>query len=268
MKKLIGIITLTVLLFSMTCVSAATISGGRNFSSVVDPTTFSDVSSLPMFRTGDTITFNLSALKVGNLITVLSAKCANDGQIDEISDSNLQYINQYTLDNTSKSFSYVIKDIEDGIYALLMNDGDGNITRFYYRVGSIELKMRSASKEWTDSAAPYFILAFDANGNNIGVGENASADHYSIGFIGKATISSKTGSLKDIGATPGFEFTDSKANVTKRYGFTTDELTALETFFKNNEINGTLSVIFGTTMYNVPALNLSSITATAVADTQ
>ena len=250
MKKLISaFLAVGMLAFAASAASAATVAsvtGGRNGQTGY-VTSFSNKSSMPCFRPGDTINFTVSAVTSGNELTVISAKCNDSGGAGALSDSTVQYINQYTLSGSSQPVSYKVRDLEDGIYLVKINDSVGTVATFYYKVGdpSVELIIQSGASAGT----PY--VAYQHAGG------------WSVGFVGQVNMSSPDISLADVGATPGFEVTN--GSVTKTYGVDGSDLDDfVDDVMGANEITGAWSVTYGMTMYNVPAQN--SVTAEAVID--
>lgn len=263
MKKLFS----AFLAVSMLCVSCnafaagsiSSVSGSRNGKDAV-VSNYSSKTSMPGFRTGDTITFNLSGLTTDEVVTLISAACDSSGAIADVSDDSVQYINQYDVSASSKTIEYRVRNLDAGIYALLMNDGSGTIAKFYYKVGDIDVKMVPAD------GTPYRVYAFDTNRNPVDpVVTPDKVATYSIGFIAQASVDSADVAFSDLGATPGFTIT--KGGNSYSEGFSGASLDALEIFVANHEVAGSFTAVYGVTVYNIPDGQQTGWSATAVADT-
>ncbi len=261
MKKVISLfLAVAVLSVATTAMAAPTQSGSVSGNLRNGVTTFgaTNSSSMPCFRTGDTITFTLGTLASGNELTVLTYK---DGEAGSLSDSNVQYINQYTLDSTSKEISYTIRSQESGVYVLKANDSSGTVATFYYKIGSAEVSLvtKPGGVETLVTGTPGdpYLIKQDSSGK------------YSVGFLAKVTFNGTGADLEDIGAHPGFIVTN--GTVTKNYGFGLGSNASSKTVAgldaTNLEIAGNYSVLYGLTIYNVTAGDEDDMQATAVLDT-
>lgn len=212
-------------------------------------------ASMPCFRPNDTLSFNLSALTVSNELTVISYKYN-----ETLSDSTVQYINQYTVDSASETIDYTIRNLDSGVYVLKFNDDANEVATFYYKVGKATA-----------------VLIESQNGNPVSSGTygnpyrsvEVSTGNWSIGFIGKITVDSADVSLADIGARPGFTVKDTSGHSTNsRFGDAGQKSVAnLDDTRIELSSGASYSFIYGLTMYNVTTAQKDNITATALLDT-
>ena len=248
MKKAISLLlAASVLCFATSAFAAtATVNTSRNGTTTM-PTS---AASMPCFRTGDTITFTVSGVTNGNELTVISYK----SDAGTLTDSNVQYINQYTLNNTSKAFEYKIREQTSGTYVLKINDSTGTAATFYYKVANLTATIYNGSS-WVSSGigTPYMAKYSEVRGK------------WSVGFIGKITKDNNSVTLTEAGVHPGFEIV--KGGYDKKYGFDTGvnsgkAVSALEN--GSFQADGGLSYIYGVTMFDVP--NKDGFTVTAIID--
>lgn len=210
---------------------------------------------MPGFRPGDTINFTVKNITNSKELTVISYKMGTTP-----SDLTVQYINQYTISG-NQPISYKIRDLASGIYCLKMTDSnDGNVATFYYKVGDVSVDMiRYGSNA---KGTPYVMESFDGG------------NYYSIGFIGKATIDSADVGFGDIGANVGFTFSDNTGGTgqgpmhgevrTKSGSDLDDYFNGLIGRNPSIELNGSFSVIYGVTVFNVPAANVPSLSGSTI----
>jgi hypothetical protein len=242
----IGMITLAASAASAASVESVT--GGRssNTGVIASPST---TSTMPCFRPGDTINFTVSSVTSGNELTVISAKYN-----ETLSDSTVQYINQYTLSSSSQPVTYTIRDQADGVYEVKINDSVNTVATFYYKIGKPVVTIEDANdldSEAIVSGTPYIIRQFGST--------------YSIGFVGRITLSGSVNNFQDVDAQPGFTVTD--GSHTKTYLLDSDKVDDLDAYLTSKasglELGGNWSIIYGMTMYDIPAANVGDITASA-----
>ena len=230
-------------------------------------------STMPCFRPGDTVKFDVTGAAVGDDITIVTYRL---GQGGSLSDSTLQYINQYKATANTQNVSYVVRDIKPtGVYQLDIKVGSNAVKTLYYKTGNVDACMIP-----TPGNTSAFVIREITGGT------------WSVGFVGKVTIDNNVTSLADIGAKPGFAITI--GGTTKNYNFggsnggdpiedlslsnTTayrsgDELqldaTHASALSAGNELYGGYSFVYGMTVYNVDTYaHAAAITATALTDAQ
>jgi len=253
MKKILSTLLAIAISASISVAYAgASISGSRNNKN--NQVAYVNSDDMPGFRVGDEITFNLSNLTVGNVVTVCSSKCNGSANMSTDS-SDFVYINEYTLDSATKSFAYTVSEADTGIYCIIINDGEGTVATFYYKLGNIELKMGTRSGLVTGSATGYNIQA---------TGDGT----YQVGFIGTAKFDMRETNLADFAYNLGFNISNGTSN--KKVQFTNAQLASLQTFFDNQKYeidNGANTVfVYGTTVYKVPSGMQNSLSATAIVE--
>ena len=114
MKKAISLfLVLSVLCFATSAMAAIGNSGVTGSRNSVTTMPSDNSASMPGFRPGDTISFNVTGLTADNELTLISYKMGSESNC---SDSTVQYINQYTLTGTTQSVSYTIRNQASGIY--------------------------------------------------------------------------------------------------------------------------------------------------------
>ena len=268
MKKAISLFLVLSVLSLATCAMAAptvdnggvsngSVSYGRTTTFFTgDVTGAGRTTPMPGFRPGEQIVFTAKTLTPGAQLTVISYKCENLSSGITLSDSNVQYINQYTISG-NQEVRYTIRNTGAGIYCLKMNDAAyEDVATFYYKVGDVSTEMIPSD------GTPYTKVDYHDG-------------TYSIGFIGKATISGSTNvALGDIVSGVGFTFTapTTGTDVNSNVNGATRTIAAsdIDTYFNDLidsgdiELNGSYSVIYGMTIFHVPSVYKDSITATAV----
>lgn len=258
MRKAISLfLAASVLCLSTSAMAApgtSAVTGSRN-STTTMPT--STGSSMPCFKPGTTITFNVTNLTIGDEVTLITYKNG-----DTPSNSTVQYINQYTAEATTQGISYTIRSgLPQGIYELEINGG-GTVSKFYYKVGDATVvALHNSNRDGRTSGG-----TFNTGYGNPYIIKQAENGTWSVGFVGKVTVGSGEITLSDLGANPGFAIKEG-AN-TKKYGYGVGgnkAVSALEGTTKY-EVNGSYSFIYGLTMYNVENGHQNSITAEAVLD--
>ena len=264
MRKAISLfLAASVLAFATTAMAAPTQSGSVTGTPGVrnSVTTFgnaANAASMPCFRPGDTINFTLGNLTDGEL-TLITYK---DGSAGSLSDSNVQYINQYTISgSTTQAVNYTIRTQDSGVYVIKANDASGTVATFYYKIGNAAMYTVNGNGEGSGSFG-----AENASGSPYILHYDAPSGTYSIGFIGKAVIDSGSVSLADIGAHPGFAITH--GGTTKNYGFglgsnSGNAVSDLSSY----EISGSYSYIYGITVKGITSGQQTGWTAQAVLDT-
>ena len=223
-------------------------------------------ATMPGFRPGDTISFDVTGVTNGNEMTLICYKYgAESGGLDN---SEVIYINQYTLTKISKDISYKIPaSAESGIYKVVINDSSNPVANFYFKVGTATVSVLNGNGRGNvDGNRTNFVTGTEKGGPYI---LKKIGDTYSVGFVGKVTVPSGDIRLQDIGANPGFAITD--GTTTKQYGFginvdgvTLKSVAGLDSTVA--EVNGSYSIIYGVTMYNVPDGSQNLIKAQAVLD--
>lgn len=199
MKKLIAFLMAGSMLAASSTVLAANTYGGaledgytgRNENtslvSSVDNTTL-----MPCFRAGDVLKFDITGLTQNNTLTLISYKAS----AQSLSNTNIQYINEYKLTGTTQEVTYTIRDNDQGIYKLAFNDGTGDVATFFYKV-----------------ATPVFATLEGENGEQYVAKSDAytvdGVASYTIGFVGTVKIGTEDGiTLKDAGVNNlGFKIT-------------------------------------------------------------
>ena len=224
------------------------------------PSSASSTSTMPCFRPGDTITFNVSSLTSGEQLTVISYKEGSSA-----SDSTVQYINQYTVSG-DQTVSYTIRSQASGVYKLVFNGSVNGTANFYYKVGNATMKIINGNG---NGGGSYVV---NGPGSPYRIYQDPVSDNYSVGFIGKVTIDSGDISLMDIDANPGFEITESGGK-THKYNFGSGVNSGKTVANLNDlrgsgiEVSGSYSFIYGLTLYNITgSTSTSRFTATAVLD--
>ena len=239
--------------------TTGTVTGKRNSTSSM-PTDAG--SAMPCFRPGDTIGFTISNLTNGEELTLITYK---NGATP--SDSNVQYINQYTVSG-NQPVSYTIRNQDSGIYKVVINGSTSRTQTFYYKVGSADVYMLSGDGDGRLGTSSFVL---DGPGTPYII-KQASDGKWSVGFIGKVTIDSGDISLSDIGAKPGFSI--SHGGTTKNYGFESGTTNSGKTVanldlkkMSDMEISGSYSFLYGMTIYNITNGSETGWTANAVLDT-
>lgn len=234
MKKAISILVAAAALAFATSAMAAV--GGTTTTSRNSNSTFpTSAASMPSFRVGDTLTITATDLASGNELTVLSYK---DGA--EKSDSTIQYIEQYTLDNTTKSISFTIRDKATGLYHLQLNDGE-NPVDFYYTIGKVTAELVTQTNDASNSDA-YYAKEYDGT--------------WSVGFVGKITVDG--GVPSDFAVNPGFHMTEGANEQTYHLNSAPAD--------GDYEVNGTSTYLYGFTMYKITSGHQGLIEADAVSE--
>lgn len=257
MKRAISLfLALSMLCFATSAMADVTnsgVTGSRNNLSTMP--TAANSNSMPCFRPGDTISFNVSGVTKDEELTVISYIT---GSASNLSDSTVQYINQYTLTGTTQAISYTIRDEASGIYAIKINDSVGStVATFYYKVGratAVLVQGQSSTVSAGTFGTPYRMVQMPDG-------------TWSIGFIGKVTLDSTVVNLMEMGATPGFTVKNtSNSKTTKSYFGQTGNKAVIDLHGTKYEINGSRSFIYGLTVYNVPNGNQDNIQASVSLD--
>ena len=235
MKKAISILVAAAALAFATSAMAAV--GGTTTTSRNSNSTFpTSAASMPSFRVGDTLTIEATDLASGNELTVISYK---DGAAEK-NDSTVQYINQYTLSDTSKSFDFVIRDEATGVYHLQLND-NANPVDFYYTIGKVTAELVTQANDASNSDA-YYAKEYDGT--------------WSVGFVGKITVDG--GVPSDFAVNPGFHMTEGAKEQTYHLNSAPAD--------GDYEVNGTSTYLYGFTMYKITAGHQGLIEADAVSE--
>ena len=201
------------------------------------------LADLPTFRANDIIKFNVSGLKSGKQFTLISYKVDEE----DLTNSSVQYINQYTLTGDNHTIEYRVRDISDGIYQITLNANSGetdDVATFYYKVGTPKVEIIPA-----EEGKYYTKLQDNKNGT------------LSVAFVAKATIGTVDVSFSEAGvASFGLDVNlgkDSSGNDvirTEKFEGSINEIVTkfLETNEANIEINGSYTIYYGLTVYNIP----------------
>ncbi len=219
----------------------------------------SDKSSLPTFRVNDIIKFDVSGLQAGNQFTLISYKVNEE----DLTDSSVQYINQYTLESATQPIEYKVRDISDGIYQITLNANNGeddDIATFYYKVGTPKVDLIC-----TDAANGKYYTKIQKNSDNT----------YSVAFVAKATIGTADVTFSEAGVDSlGLEVKlseNAEPIVQKFDDGKIDEIVKsfLETNKDNVEIAGSYTIYYGLTVYNIPSQDAAEaiIAAPVIYDT-
>ena len=242
----------------------------RNTNSFVASST--STSTMPCFRPGDTVKFDVTGAAVNDDITLITYEL---GQVNSLSNSTLQYINQYKAEATTQNVSYVVRDLASGVYQLDIKVGSNAVKSLYYKIGNVRAAMIPANGN-TDA----FIIR--DNGDNT----------WSVGFVGKVMVDNNITTLADIGAEPGFAITI--GGTTKKYNFggtdggdSIEDLAVADTtayhsgdklqldathtsaLTAGSELYGGYSFVYGMTIYNIDSSELAAaIEADAITDAE
>jgi hypothetical protein len=224
-------------------------------------------SNMPCFRNGDTISFNVESVTADTQLTLISYKSG-----ETPGSSNVVYINQYDLEDTSQAVSYTIPDTTTtGTYVIKINDEGGTAATFYYKVGNIKVELIQAD---------YSVVVDPNYGDPYKMVKITSGKHsgtYSVAFIGKVTVTGGGIGLTELGATPGFDIKDTSTNPNKhstsRFGTSGNPTVAAfeagvsdSTRSGRREIGGDWSFVYGLTIYNVTDGSQGNVKAKAVLD--
>lgn len=265
MKKLISVLATVCLLaanvgsFAYAAPMAGTVTSSRNN---VENLGSNTSENLPCFRPGDTLKFDVSGVTAEKELTLISYKYDIDSTSTALTNSNVQYINQYTLENSTQAIEYKIREnTDEGIYKILINGNDGTeaneVATFYYKVGDVKLGMVKFTDN--DTEKNYYKLETNTDGS------------YDIAFIAKATINSEV-SFADLGVTGlGIELKSGDKTVNTEYLTNIDsKIVKGNTETGNNnsiEANGDITFYYGVAVVDVPSTETFDITATAVEQT-
>ena len=242
MKKLISAILAATSIVCTTSSLAATSDGAltsasRNAVSIFE-TVETSTSSMPGFRGGDTISFDVSGLTNDNHLTVVSYKLGEDA---ELSNANIQYVNQYKIDAVTKTIEYTVRDnTEEGIYKLSLSGNDeSEIVNFYYKVGNptVSLVVDDSTKYWNITEYP-----------------SGNTTKYAVGFVAKAVLGSGDVTLADMGVSElGFTFTADGKTVTQK--LTPEQINAITDAQMYAETDGGVAFVYGVTIYGIPSMD-------------
>lgn len=219
-----------------------------------DGTSYNDKNSLPAFRAGDVLQFDVSDLTADKTLTLISYKYGYDSEHNlEHTNSTVQYINEYTIaaDSTTQTIEYKVRDIDDGIYKIVINGNDGKeVANFYYKVGTPKVSIVTGA-EGTD----YYVKE--------GFEQYDGSTLYSVAFVGKVTIGSGDVSFEDVAlqsAGLAFNLKNKNTGAALYEDLTEDQLSKI--LPEVAEINGSLTIYFGVTMFKIPEGDLDQIKAT------
>jgi len=241
MKKLISSALAVAAIVCATSSLAATSDGTLGSESRNDVTALQKVdtetSSMPGFRGGDVISFNVGNLISGNNLTIISYKLNNE---DSLNNATIQYINQYEIDEVTKNVEYVVRDnVEDGIYKLSLNGNDNSeVINFYYKVGNPEFSVVPG-----DGTSYKKIESYQSGGQT----------KYAVGFVAKAVLGSNDVSFPDVGVSElGFTFTANGTTITQK--LTQEPFDAIAEAQKYIESDGGIAFVYGVTVYGIDSM--------------
>ncbi|MBR4173096.1 MAG: hypothetical protein IKR46_01850 [Clostridia bacterium] len=271
MKKVISLLlaiaTLSFATSAMAAVGTNNLSGYRNYSAVTLADT-SSTATMPGFRPGDTVEFEVTGANVGDDITLVTYVLD-----EELTDATVQYINQYTADSNGKAtVTYKVREgLPSGIYQIDIKAGSQATKTVYYKIGDVAAKM-IAESNINNSDQITGAQALNKSAGPVKIENNGGK--YTIGFLGKVTVSSADVSLAEIGAKPGFTITGN--GKTKSYNFreginatrTPGETLAQDAVAAADiEIDGEYSFVYAMTIYNISNESVANgFTATALTD--
>ena len=217
MKKLISVLLAVSALALSTSAFAAPAVSDRNPAA----TTLADAATdtLPCFRNGDTVTFQLTDL-TGAQLTLISSKVGATAD-----NSTIQYINQYTVSEGAATVTYKIRALTDGTYNILIKDGDAAVVDYFYTVANPTVALLKDSAEATD-----YVVAKNANGDQ-SYAAVASVDGANFTESGVASV--------------GFTFTDGAKSATSA------TLSAAQLDTIAGEVSGKINVVYGITIKGV-----------------
>ena len=259
MKKAISILLAVATMAFATSAMAATgtedLDGNRNESVTTFVANPASVSSMPCFRPGDTVEFTINGISSGAEVTLVTYKYNQD-----LSNSTVQYINQYTATSSTQAVSYTVRDLgagSSGVYQVDIKAGSNALVSFYYKIGKVTASMVTGPSSVTSRNA----YAYAIQENYVPGGTYRQHRDWSVAFVGKVTIDSADITLADIGATPGFTIRNA-SGVDKTYRFgegVNSSVTTIGTYLPaDSEISGSYSFVYGMTIYGVSTGNLGT----------
>lgn len=238
MKKLISSALAVAAIVCTTSSLAATSDGNLISESRNDVTVLqadeTATSSMPGFRGGDIVSFNVGDLISGNHLTIISYKMGSE---TDLNNATIQYINQYEIDEETREVEYIVRDnADEGIYKLSLSGNDGSeAINFYYKVGNPEVVMIPG-----DGTSYKKIQEYQSGGKT----------KYAVGFVAKAVIGSNDVSFTDVGITElGFTFTANGKSITRK--LTQEQFDAIAQAQKYTETDGGIAFVYGITIYGI-----------------
>ena len=241
MKKFISATIAVMLAIGTTSIFAATSDGTLGADSRNGIGTFQCVEtstdSMPGFRAGDVIQFDVKELTEDNYLTVVSYKL---GDNVTLSNATIQYVNQYMIDDESKTIEYVIREnTAEGIYKLAINGNDkSSVINFYYKIGNPKVSMIFGD------GTSYVVKDEYTTGG---------VKKYAVGFVAKAVLGSNEVSFEDVGVKElGFTFTANGIKVTQK--LTEAQFSAIKEATKYAETDGGVAFVYGVTIYGMTSL--------------
>lgn len=241
MRKLISVILAVASIVCTTSSLAASstgalISESRNDISVME-TEQTSVADMPAFRGGDTIQFNVDGLTNEKFLTIISYKYNSD----DFSDATIQYIDQYTIDSSTKMVEYTVRETtKEGIYKLSLSGNDETgIVDFYYKVGNPVITMMPK-----DENTNYWnIESYESNGETL----------WAVGFVAKAVVGSNEVSIEELGVKGlGIKLTANGKTVSE--ALTQEQFKAISTAQKYYETSGSVAFVYGLTVYGIDSV--------------
>lgn len=241
MRKLISAILAVASIVCTTSSLAATSDGTldsksrNNIAALEDVET--NVTSMPAFRGGDKIIFDVSGLTNENFLTVISYKY---NKPEDLSDATIQYIDQYKVNQDTQTVEYTVRDTtEEGIYKISLNGNDeGEIVDFYYKVGNVKVTVMPG-----ENTSYVRRVDYQSNGTTL----------YAVGFVAKAVVGSNDVSLTDLGVTAlGFTFKANGKEITRT--LTQEQFDAISDAQKYYETDGSVAFVYGVTIYGIDSV--------------
>ena len=251
MKKFISAAVAVMLAMGTTSALAATSDGTLGVASrnqvEVFQTVETSTDSMPGFRAGDIIQFDVTGLTENKYLTVVSYKM---GSGVALGNDTIQYVNQYVIDSETKTIEYAVREnTAEGIYKLSINGNDKtNVINFYYKVGNPDVSM-----VFGDGTSYNVIEEYTTGG----------VTKYAVGFVAKAVLGSNEVSFGDVGvAELGFKFTANGKEVTQT--LTEEQFNAIEQASMYAETDGGVAFVYGVTIYGMTSMDeVNSIKAEA-----
>jgi hypothetical protein len=227
LKALVAITALTMALSAAAAYAAVEVTGSGSYGGTVQTETDSDAQTKMLaVKNGDTIQIAVTGVSSDKDVTLLSYKLGSEPNADTI-----QYVDQYAVTGNTLDISFKVRNLDVGVYKLVVNDGTSANTLFY-KVGYPGLV---DDKEATTNT--YFV------GFNV-AGTNGEADTVSVAYRAKMT----GGSVKNF----GFDITGAK-----NYTFTTE-------FAEGADVNVSGDYTFDMTISGIPTTELETLNSLTV----
>jgi hypothetical protein len=227
LKALVAITALTMALSAAAAYAAVDSVTGGSYGGSVQTDSAAQTNMLAV-QNGDTINIAVTGVSSNSDVTLLSYKVG-----DTIDSTTIQYVDQYAVTGNSLDISFKVRDLDVGVYKLVVNDGTtGSAKTYYYKVGYPGLVDENGATVKT-----YFL------GYNV-AGGDADGDTVSVAYRAKMT----GGSVKDF----GFDITGAK-----NYTFTTE-------FAEGADVNVSGDYTFDMTIFGIPTTELETLNSLTV----